>query len=193
MKWGSRALVAAILAGLGAIGAFSIAPVGSVSPPLFYNMSMSLPRGLYFARKVDAVCIGDLIRVCAPPPAASEALARSYLLPGPCAGGTAPVGKMVAALAHDTVYVDDRGVRVRGRLLEGTAPQPRDSRGRRVRAAAPRLVLKEAECFVVSTYDAMSYDSRYFGPVACPAPQLVLTPLGRRARRMLKAHGEALR
>lgn len=193
MKWGSRSLVAAVLVVLAATVHFRYAPSGAVSLPLFYNTTPSLPRGLYVARKADRIGAGDLVRVCIPPEAASEALARAYLMPGSCPSGAAAVGKLVAALEGDTVRVDALGVHVRGRLLPRSAPRARDSRGRSVQWAAGQLVLGPAECFVVSTLDALSYDSRYFGPVRCRPPHVVLRPLGKSARRLLREHAEGLR
>ena len=193
MKWGSRTLAAAVLVVLVAAIHFRHAPSGAVSLPLFYNTTASLPRGLYVARKAGTIQVGDLVRACIPPEAASEALARAYLMPGSCPSGAAAVGKLVAAMEGDTVRVDTLGVHVRGRLLPKSAPQAFDSRGRAVKKAAGHIVLGPGECFVVSTLDALSYDSRYFGPVRCQSPHVVLRPLGKRARRLLREHAANLR
>ena len=186
-------MAAAILVVLFAAVYFRHAPSGTVSLPLFYNTTPSLPRGLYMARKADRLDVGDLVRVCLPPEAASEALARAYLMPGSCPSGAAAVGKLVAALEGDTVRVDTLGVHVRGRLLPRSAPCSRDSRGRSVPWAAGQTVLGPGECFVVSTLDALSYDSRYFGPIRCRPPHVVLRPVGKGARHLLGAHAEELR
>ncbi len=186
-------LAAAVLVVLLAAIHFRHAPPGAVSLPLFYNTTASLPRGLYIARKAGTLQVGDLVRVCIPPEAASEALARAYLMPGSCPSGAAAVGKLVAALEGDTVRVDTLGVRVRGQLLPKSAPQALDSHGRAVQQATGQVVLGPGECFVVSTLDALSYDSRYFGPVTCKPPHVVLRPLGKRARRLLREHARKLR
>ena len=177
---GAGAAVA--LLGLGAMATYKAAPPGQVALPLFYNTTASLPRGLYFAAKQEHLALGDIIRVCVPPRAGPHAVARGYVHPGSCAGGTAPIGKMVVGLPGDTVWVEKDGVRVGAKMRLRAKLQAKDSRGRPVRTAEGIHVLGPGQCFVLSTHDALSYDSRYFGPVRCQRPHHVLRPVSRHAR-----------
>ncbi len=165
-----------------------IVPPGLTALPLFYNTSPSLPRGLYVAKKVHHIKRGDLVRACVPATFAATALDRGYLHPGSCPGGAAHVGKFVAGVAGDVAIVDSVGVHVNGRPLPETAPSRHDGRGRSVQHYAGERVLAHGECFLVSAMDPMSYDSRYFGPAGCSVPLVLLTPVGRRARRRVEAH-----
>ena len=177
------ALLTALLMGL--IVMIVIAPPGFVTPPFFYNETPSLPPGLYFARKTDSLVPGDLIRVCVPENWAHLARQRGYLGRGNCPGASTPIGKMVVAGPGDTVDVSLGGVRVGSHLLSGSKPHLTDSRGRPLDVALGLHILGPEECFVLSTLYALSFDSRYFGPVACKAPHYVLHPASSSNRRIL--------
>ncbi len=167
--------------------AVHVAPWHSLMLPLHYNTSSSLPRGLYQATIVDTLRRGDILRVCVPEQVAPVALARGYVGPGMCAGGTAPVGKVLAGVPGDTVHVDAKGIRIGSRLFVEAPIRKRDTRGRLIEGAQGMRVLGQGECFVLSTYSRKSYDSRYFGPVRCMPPVLVLTPISAAARQRLAA------
>lgn len=177
------ALLTAILMGL--IVVIVVAPPGFVTPPFFYNETPSLPPGLYFARKTDSLFLGDLVRVCVPEKWAHLARKRGYLGRGHCEGSTTPIGKMVVAGPGDTVDVSLGGVRVGGRLLAGSKSHLTDSKGRPLDVALGLHILGPEECFVLSTLYALSFDSRYFGPVACKAPHYVLHPASSSNRHIL--------
>ena len=173
-----RRVAIVMLAGITA--AVHLSPVHSLSLPLHYNISESLPKGLYRARWGPEIRRGDLIRVCLPEHVAHEARARGYLGPGTCEGDAAPIGKVVWGLPRDTVYIGPEGVLIGS---ESTVPAPvqeRDTRGRPVPNALGTWVLDSDECLVLSTHSPQSYDSRYFGPIPCTPPFLVLTPLLKR-------------
>ena len=162
-----------------------VAPWRSLRLPLHYNLTASLPLGLYGAEMREGVRRGDILRVCTPWRAAPVARARGYVGPGSCPGGTAPIGKMVLGLPGDTVFVSKEEIRIGSRTVLKDPLQERDTRGRLVRTAEGMHVLAAGECFVLSTYSPRSYDSRYFGPVECAPPFLVLTPVSDAARRRL--------
>jgi len=168
------------------MGLILLSPLGLITPPLFYNTTLSLPRGFYYAVIEDTLSVGDIIRVCAPDIIAPFALNRGYLHEGSCPGGTAPIGKTVVAMAGDTVRVDSTGVFAGTRRLKNSRPIQRDSRGRSVSAASGEYVLQSDECFVLSMHTPKSFDSRYFGPVACSAPYHVLYTIMPRARQTLE-------
>ncbi len=169
-----------------------LAPRQSLKLPLHYNATPSIPRGFYGSVMRDTVRRGDLVRACVPMHAAHEALARGYLSPGPCPGGTTPLGKMVAGAPSDTVHVGQNGIRVgEGPVLDAPVLK-RDALGRSVQGALGTWVLGAAECFVVSTLSPRSYDSRYFGPVACAPPVVILVPLSKVARTKVRAMRQLL-
>lgn len=179
------AAAALTLAGLTLAVLIVAAPPGYVSPPFFYNMSYSLPRGLYRVEVRDSLATGDIIRTCAPAEGAALALRRGYLVPGSCPGGTARIGKMVIGIPGDTVHVTKQGVIVRGSMLARSAPLDRDTRGRTVRAAFGKHVVTRGQCFVLSSHSLKSYDSRYYGTVACAPPHYVLQATTRQAKKRL--------
>ena len=150
--------------------------------PLHYNASPSLPRGFYSPTFPDTIVRGDLLRVCLPEANAPLALERRYVSPGRCPGRTEPLAKMLVGMPGDTVHVDSAGVRI-GATLQIHAPAAAmDSRGRPVAALRGTYVMPTGQCFVLSTYVPQSYDSRYFGPVDCVPPHVVLTATAAAAR-----------
>ena len=175
------------------IGVIMVAPPGFVTPPFFYNDTSSLPSGFYYVRKTDSIEIGDLVRVCVPDSWAHLARQRGYLDRGNCPGETTPVGKMVIAMPGDTVDISLDGVRVGGRLLSNSKPHPFDSQERPLEATLGLHVLGPGECFVLSTLYGLSFDSRYFGPVACEAPYYVLYSASDSAHRILDSLKAAVR
>ena len=168
------------------------APWRSLTLPLHYNVTASLPQGLYRAQAKQSITRGDIVRVCVPAQVARMGRRRGYLGSGSCPEQTAPIGKMVVGLPGDTVHVDKRQIRVGSRLVLSAPLQDRDTRGRRVQGALGTHVLGADECFVLSTFSQQSFDSRYFGPVACVPPVVVLTPHSRKARRELDVLRRAL-
>ena len=150
-------LVVALAVFVVAIGAFSIG--------IRLNLSGSIPPGLY--RTTAGVPErGTTVLACLPSSIARFARTRGYVPTGSCEDGSAPVGKVVAATAGDTVEVSTHGVSVNGRILRNSAPLRYDSKGRGLPllAVAPRVV-PPAEIWLVSPYSPQSFDSRYFGPI----------------------------
>lgn len=187
------AAAALTLAGLTFAALIVAARPGFVSPPFFYNTSLSLPRGLYRVEVRESLAMGDIIRTCAPAEGAALALKRGYLLPGSCPGGTARIGKMVVGMAGDTVRVTKRGIIVRGRVLVRSVPLDQDTHGRTVRPALGKHVVARGQCFVLSSHSLNSYDSRYYGPVDCAPPHYVLQATTRQAKKRLARMRRAVR
>ena len=178
---------------LALIGVIMVAPPGFVTPPFFYNDTPSMPPGFYYVEKTDSIGVGDLIRVCVPDSWAHLARQRGYLDRGNCPGETTPVGKMVVAGTGDTVDVSPDGVRIGSQLLSDSKPHLLDSQGRPLEAALGLHVLGPGECFVLSTLYDLSFDSRYFGPVACEVPHYVLYPASDSTHRILDSLKAAVR
>ena len=168
-------VIAAVVTTAAIVYVVSMAPAVLSRLPLHYNGSASLPRGFYRPPFPDTLARGDLIRACLPAAHAPLALERRYLYPGLCPGGTEPLAKVVVALPGDTVHVDSTGTRVNGRRRVRAPVVRLDSKKRRVPALLGTRVLGDGECFVLSTYVRHSYDSRYFGPVDCSPPHVVLS------------------
>ena len=159
--------------------AVHMAPRFYERPPLHYNATSSLPRGFYTPSFPDTIARGDLVRVCLPEAHAALALERRYIYRGRCPGDTEPLAKVLVGMPGDTVLVDSAGVRI-GETLTIRAPAVEtDSRNRPVTALKGAHVMGVGECFVMSTYVPNSYDSRYFGPVGCAPPHVVLTATDR--------------
>lgn len=128
------------------------------------NTTKSMPRGLY--RVVgDGVHRGSVVSACLPEEAARLGGERHYLGPGTCAPGVEAVVKVAVALGGDLVEVDGEGVRVNGELLAASAPLTSDRGGRPLAPHIGRWRLAPGEVWLHSSYEARSWDSRYYGPV----------------------------
>jgi conjugative transfer signal peptidase TraF len=153
----TRRIIRIVLATM--VGTFATCSVSGIR----INGSPSLPVGLYL---VTAHSDASLIEFCPAGPFAQFAIARGYRDAGSCSDGGAPLLKPVVARAGDTVEVSAAGLAVNGHLLPNTAPMKRDANNRPLTpwpqghyTVAPDAV------WVASSYNARSFDSRYFGPV----------------------------
>ncbi len=165
-----RRVLFAFLAIAGALGAAAWAGIR-------WNLSPSVEPGLYRVSR-RAPERGDLVAVCLPEAVGRWARRRGYLSRGECAGGSARLGKWIAAVEGDRVEVRRRGVMVNGRWLEGTRRVGHDSAGRPVPLVPEgRVVLGAGEVWLHSGRRARSLDSRVFGPLAVGQIRGVLEPL----------------
>lgn len=132
---------------------------------LYLNFTRSLPIGIY--RRVSGVPTrGDLVVACLPRRAAEFARDRGYLWQGSCPGRVAPVGKVVLALAGDTVSLTRAGFAVNGRPVPSSRVVDRDSKGRAIpHYPFGRYVVRRDEAWLFSSFHPLSFDSRYFGPI----------------------------
>ena len=154
-------------------------PLDRISPPLFLNRSNSLPPGFYRVTKVSDIKRGDILRTCLPDTLSQIAIERGYLHPGSCPGGSTRIGKPIIALQGDTVIVSDEQTWVNGHESFDAPVYAHDRRGRHLSNAMGFHVLQSGECFLLSTYSLLSYDSRYYGPVPCgTSPYYTLTGYG---------------
>lgn len=140
-----------------------------------FNASESLPGFFYI---VTNNATSPLIEFC--PEGGSSLLSkeRAYRRPGACPDGATPMLKPIAAQAGDLVEVSPHGITVNGTELRNSAPRSRDSRGRPL-AHWPfgRYPVPEGFVWVVSEYNALSFDSRYFGPIPVASIRHHLRPL----------------
>jgi conjugative transfer signal peptidase TraF len=147
------------------------------------NLSASIPPGVYRVTK-DPVAKGSLVLVCLPPALSAFARSRDYVRAGSCKDGNAPVGKVVAAAAGDTVDVTASGLMVNGGQLSNTRPLGNDGRGRALpHIESGRYIVRTGQIWLASSYSTRSFDSRYFGPV--PVDRIVssVRPIVRRQSR----------
>lgn len=138
------------------------------------NASPSLPLGLY----VETSDQSGLLEFCPAEPFGSFAAARGYRSKGNCPDGASPLMKPVIARAGDLVETSSRGIAVNGAFVPNTAPRMLDTLGR---AMTPwpfgAFRVAPGTVWVASSYNAKSFDSRYFGPVAVSAIRAHLRPL----------------
>jgi conjugative transfer signal peptidase TraF len=140
------------------------------------NLSASAPRGLYRA-VVGTPAPGMWIAACVTEEAAALGLARGYLRPGPCPGGTEPILKPVVAVPGDVVDVSPHGVAVNGLFLPGSEPASLDSSGRPLHAMWGRRVLGAEELWLMSNRVPNSWDSRYLGTFSMSQVRAIARPV----------------
>jgi conjugative transfer signal peptidase TraF len=146
-----RTLLAVLLGAGGAV-----ATSAAVAPAFSWNLSSSLPRGLYLLERGALPARGSIVS-CPPPPGASRLIeARGYLPAG------SALLKILVGLPGDFVQVAAAGVFVNGWAL-GPVPVA-DRLGRTLEPFPLSRRLREGEAFV-ATGSPGSFDGRYFGPV----------------------------
>ena len=141
------------------VGIFAICTVAGIR----INDSPSLPVGLYL---VTTRYGANQVEFCPTGAFAQLAIARGYRDAGSCSDGGAPLLKPVVARIGDIVEVSAAGLAVNGNLLPNTAPMKHDTKNRPLTPwPSGRYSVAEDSVWVASSYDARSFDSRYFGPV----------------------------
>lgn len=154
-------------------GFLVLAPLGLGLSGIRLNFTESAPRGLYCRSKSQ-----DARYVLFCPDAEISRVSKPYRISGICADGGAPLLKPVGAAGGDVVSVTPQGLVVNGVLLSNTAARPTDSHGRPL-AHYPygTYNVQPGELWVISTYNADSFDSRYFGPIKATRATARMEPL----------------
>ncbi|MDD9721773.1 S26 family signal peptidase [Sulfitobacter sp. PR48] len=143
--------------------------IATWSPRVLWNVSASVPVGLYRLHPVERPAIGDLVAV-APPPALSDLLAsRGYLPRG------VPLLKHVVALEGALVCRSGDRITVDDRPLGDAHAQDRVGRALPIWQGCHRL--GAGEVFLMNPDAPDSLDGRYFGPLPRTAITARLTPL----------------
>ncbi len=141
------------------------------------NTTSSLPEGLYWTTGAKPQK-GDIVIFCPPRCAAIRlARARAYLAGGFCPGGNGTMMKQIAAVAGDRVVISDCGVRVGGIFLRNSEPLSEDPKGRPLPRLRGDFTLKSGQVLLMSQYNPLSFDGRYFGPSAASAVKSVVRPV----------------
>jgi conjugative transfer signal peptidase TraF len=156
------------------LGVLSLAFIIPAVAGIRINESPSLPIGLYMINDKN----GQLVEFCPAEPFASLAMQRAYRGPGTCPDGGAPLMKPEVAQAGDSVELNSRGVAVNGELLPNSAPLQFDTHGRPMgHWQFGRFKVRRGEIWVISSFNARSFDSRYLGPITSGQIQHHLTAL----------------
>lgn len=126
-----------------------------VSHYVVWNVTASVPTGLYAIRGKASLHVGERVAVD-PPPELEHLLAeRGYLPTG------VPLLKRVAAVSGQRVCRNARRITIDGQFA-GMA-RASDRRGRPLPAWAGCRTLRRGELFVMSPNAPASFDGRYFG------------------------------
>jgi conjugative transfer signal peptidase TraF len=129
-----------------------------VSRILVWNVTASVPTGLYWIREKPHRYVGERVAI-APPPALRRLLAeRGYLPSG------VPLIKRVAAVAGQRICRFAHGITIDGRLVGVARSHDRVGRLLPVWSGCQRL--RSGEMFVMNIDAPDSFDGRYFGELA---------------------------
>ncbi|MDK2770101.1 MAG: S26 family signal peptidase [Sphingomonas sp.] len=158
-----------LLTGYCAIGAIVIPAFIQPVPRLVWNLSASVPVGLYAARPAHSASRGDLVAAYAPATVAELMAARGYL------PRRVPMLKHVMGVAGQRVCRTGTSVSIDGKPL--AEARSRDRKGRPLPAWSGCRALRLGEVFLLNPASADSFDGRYFGPVPASGIVAVLEPL----------------
>ena len=136
--------------------ALAISVARAVAPSFTWNLSTSLPRGLYRLEHRTPPTRGAIVSF-APPRLASDLIAMRGYLPA-----SASLLKTVVGLPGDTVCIDETSFLVNGARIGVVSGH--DSAGRTLAPFRFCGVLPTDSAFV-ATSTRLSFDSRYFGPI----------------------------
>lgn len=139
-----------------------VAPVVAEPVPLYvWNVSESVPLGLYRLWPADRLFVTELVAIQPPEPLATFLDLNGYLPVG------IPMLKRVLALPGQTVCRSGRTISV-DQIDMGEARE-RDSRGRPLPVWHGCRVVGEDELFLMNWQSKELLDGRYFGPIAASA------------------------
>jgi conjugative transfer signal peptidase TraF len=141
-------------AALGVAG-ITLPAVTAMPTRLIWNVSESVPLGLYVVTRGAPIRRGTVVAVTPPPTLARFMAERGYLGPG------APMLKTVAALSGDKVCRRGVKISVNGAVI--ARAKRRDSKGRDLLVWRGCRRLTQGEIFLVNSGVADSMDGRYFG------------------------------
>lgn len=167
--------IAACAAGL--FAALCAATLGAYAAGLRLNVTPSVPTGIYQTTPLQLER-DELVLACLDPakPAVRIGIDRGYFPVGNCPGGIAPLLKPIAALPGDRVDARPDGLRVNGRLLQGTVARSVDPWGRPL-PAAPKTYVVPAGSVLLAVEKPSSFDGRYFGPILIESIQAGSRPV----------------
>lgn len=159
---------AILLTGTCAISALLLPMLARPAPRLVWNVSASIPVGLYAAHP-SAPKRGDLVAAHAPQRIARLMAERRYL---PL---RVPMLKHVAAVPGQRICRTGTAVLVDGLVVAHA--RLKDRSGRSLPRWSGCRTLRSGELFLLNPASADSFDGRYFGPVSARSVVAVLEPL----------------
>jgi conjugative transfer signal peptidase TraF len=124
---------------------------------LVWNVSASVPIGLYAVRPTAPLRLGVIAAVMPPEPLASWLVERGYL------GRGVPLLKRVEALPGQRVCREGARVTVSGRLR--AIARDIDSRGHPLPQWGGCIIIGKEQLFLLNADHPGSLDGRYFGPL----------------------------
>jgi conjugative transfer signal peptidase TraF len=141
---------------------FMTLPLIAQHSGLRFNDTNSVPIGLYSTASADRY---KYVAVCLPQQTVETAIRGGIeIAAGDCPDGHRPILKrLYSASAEHPIEFSPHGFRVDGRLLSRTAPKEKSSKGVPLNHFAFGLYTQGL--WVISDYNANSFDSRYFGPI----------------------------
>ena len=145
-----------LLAGVVAVAALSTLAV-PVSRYAVWNMTASVPTGLYAIRGKASLHVGERVAIDPPPEMRRLLATRGYLPTG------VPLIKRIAAVSGQRVCRFGHGVTIDGEFAG--AARARDRLGRPLPAWFGCRKLRSGELFVMNPAAPGSFDGRYFGPL----------------------------
>ena len=160
-----------------ALGFATASVIGSALAGARVNSTKSLPLGLYWTVNAPPRK-GALVMFCPPKsPVFDEAKTRGYIDAGFCSGGYRQMIKKIVAVKGDQVAISDKGVFVNGQLLENSKPRTEDPGARPMPRYETDCTLKDNQVLLMSDYNPLSFDGRYFGPINQAQIRSVLRPV----------------
>ncbi|WP_342709606.1 S26 family signal peptidase [Bradyrhizobium sp. B124] len=148
---------ATILAAIGAV-ALVMSAGQQTTPVYIWNVSESVPIGLYRLQELRSLRVTELVAARPPEPLASFLDFNGYLPSG------VPMLKRVLALPGQTVC--RTGLTIAVDNIEVGHARERDGRGRPLPAWQGCRVIARDEVFLMNWQSTASLDGRYFGPIA---------------------------
>ena len=146
-----------------ALGVVSLVTPARLRPPpiLLWNVSASVPVGLYSLESTDRRYLFELVAVLPPEPLASFLATGNYLPRG------VPMLKHILALPGQTVCRD--GLVVTIDEVAVAMARERDRSGRALPVWQGCRVVAQDALFLMNLRSADSLDGRYFGPLPLSA------------------------
>ena len=151
-----RARLATIVVTFGAV-ALVMSTIGEATPAYIWNVSKSVPFGLYQLQPAGRLAVTELVAVRTPEPLATFLDLNGYLPIG------VPMLKRVLALPGQTVC--RKGLTISVDAIEMGEALARDSRGRPLPVWQGCRVVGADEFFLMNWQSEESLDGRYFGLV----------------------------
>jgi conjugative transfer signal peptidase TraF len=147
------------------------------------NTSASVPTGLWLQTAArppnELLTRGTIVTFCpsdAPP--FRLAKQRGYMGGGWCPHEYQPLFKPIVAIAGDRVSISPAGIEVNGVHIANSAPLYADNAHQFL--PTPRygiFTVQPGFIWLVSSYNSLSFDSRYFGAVEISSVRSIAVPL----------------